>query len=234
MSATAEAPAETSAETSGRAAELEGLVDNATETRLYGWAWNAADPQERLAVELRLADAVVARTTAERMREDLAKAGVGDGRHAFELPLRPEWTQRYRELNVVVRAADGSEAPLPMRARRVDIDPTGALARVMEATATAHRQLREDMQRIADRIPRPDPAQEAAVRALAESQAALDAKLDTLTIWLTRLDERLAAVAAPVARAPRRRAEAWVVALGAVLLAVAAGAGLGTWVLGLG
>jgi hypothetical protein len=226
MSATAEALT--------RAAELEGLVDNATETRLYGWAWNAADPAERLAVELRLGDAIVARTTAERMRDDLAKAGVGDGRHAFELPLRPEWTQRYRELNVVVRAADGSEAPLPMRARRVDIDPTGALARVMEATATAHRQLREDVQRIADRIPRPDPAQEAAVRALAESQAALDAKLDTLTIWLTRLDERLAALSAPGGATPKRRAEPWVMALAGVLLAVVAGAGLGTWMLGLG
>jgi hypothetical protein len=226
MSATAEAPS--------RAAELEGLVDNATETRLYGWAWNVADPSERLAVELRMGDATVARTTAERMREDLAKAGVGDGRHAFELPLRPEWTQRYRELNVVVRAADGSEAPLPMRARRVDIDPTGALARVMEATATAHRQLREDVQRIADRIPRPDPAQEAAVRALAESQAALDAKLETLTIWLTRLDERLAALAAPGGAAPKRRVEPWLVALGAVLLAVLACAGAGTWLLRLG
>jgi hypothetical protein len=226
MSATAEAPS--------RAAELEGLVDNATETRLYGWAWNVADPSERLAVELRMGDATVARTTAERMREDLAKAGVGDGRHAFELPLRPEWTQRYRELNVVVRAADGSEAPLPMRARRVDIDPTGALARVMEATATAHRQLREDVQRIADRIPRPDPAQEAAVRALAESQAALDAKLETLTIWLTRLDERLAALAAPGGAAPKRRVEPWLVALGAVLLAVLACAGAGTWFLRLG
>lgn len=226
MSATAETPS--------RTAELEGLVDNATETRLYGWAWNVADPSERLAVELRMGDATVARTTAERMREDLAKAGVGDGRHAFELPLRPEWTQRYRELNVVVRAADGSEAPLPMRARRVDIDPTGALARVMEATATAHRQLREDVQRIADRIPRPDPAQEAAVRALAESQAALDAKLETLTIWLTRLDERLAALAAPGGAAPKRRVEPWLVALGAVLLAVLACAGAGTWLLRLG
>jgi hypothetical protein len=104
----------------------------------------------------------------------------------------------------------------------------------MEATATAHRQLREDVQRIADRIPRPDPAQEAAVRALAESQAALDAKLETLTIWLTRLDERLAALAAPGGAAPKRRVEPWLVALGAVLLAVLACAGAGTWFLRLG
>jgi hypothetical protein len=226
MSATAEAPP--------RLAELEGLVDNATETRLYGWAWNAAAPEERLAVELRLADQVVARTVAERLREDLVKAGVGDGRHAFEVPLRPEWTQRYRELNVVVRAADGTETPLPMRARRVDIDPTGALARVMEATATSHRQLREEIQRVSDRIPRTDPERDAAIRALADSHAALDAKLDTLTLWLTRMDDRLATLAAPGGTASPRRAEPWLVGLGAVLLTVLACAGLGTWLLRLG
>ena len=223
MSATAEAPA--------RAAEIEGLVDNATEIRLYGWAWNAAAREERLAVELRLADQVVARTTAERMREDLAKAGVGDGRHAFELPLRPEWAQRHKELNVVVRAADGTEAPLPMRARRVDIDPTGALSRVMEATASAHRQLREELLRLADRIPTQDNDRDHAIRTLAESQVALDGKLDTLMIWLSRMDERLAAIAAPAIAAPKRRVEPWTIVLGVVLLLVLAGAGIGTWLL---
>jgi len=226
MSATAEAPP--------RTAELEGLVDNATESRLYGWAWNAAAPEERLAVELRIADQVVARTTAERMREDLAKAGVGDGRHAFELPLRPEWAQRHKELNVVVRAADGTEAPLPMRARRVDIDPTGALSRVMEATATAHRQLRDEMLRIADRIPVHDGERDQAIRALAESQLALDGKLDTLMIWLSRMDERLAALPSAAQTVPPRRVEPWMIVLGAVLLLVLAGAGYGISLLSTG
>ncbi len=226
MSATAEALP--------RTAELEGLVDNAAENRLYGWAWNPAAPEERLVVELRMGEQVVARTTAERLREDLVRAGVGDGRPAFELPLRLEWSQRYRELNVIVRAADGSEAQLPMRARRGDIDPTGALSRVLEATATSHRQLREEIQRVADRIPRQDPEREAAIAALAQSQAALDARLETLTVWLTRMDERLAALASPASAAPRRGAEPWVWVLGAVLATAVACAALGTWMLRLG
>lgn len=211
-----------------RSAELEGLVDNATDSRLYGWAWNAAAPEERLAVELRIGEEVVARGTAERLREDLLKAGVGDGRHAFELPLRPEWAQRHKELNVVVRAADGTEAPLPMRARRVDIDPTGALARVLDATAIAHRQLREELHRIADRLPERDTERDAAIRSLAESQAALTDKLDTLTIWLTRMDDRLAALAAPPTPPPRRRVDPWQLGFGVLLAAVLAGAGVCT------
>lgn len=201
----------------GRPAEIEGLVDNANEHRLYGWAWNSADPAEQLRIELRLGGEVVVSAIADRMRPDLAKAGIGDGQHAFELPLRPEWAQRHRDLHIVARAADGTEIPLPMRARRVDIDPTGALARVLEATATAHRQLREDLLRATERLPAD----------LAERQAALDAKLETLTVWLTRMDERLAALAAPPAP-PRRGMDGWQVALGVVLAAVLAGAGLGT------
>ncbi|MGG5819307.1 hypothetical protein [Falsiroseomonas sp. HW251] len=200
-----------------RLAELEGLVDNANEHRLYGWAWNSADPAEPLTIELRLAGEVVVSAAADRMREDLAKAGIGDGRHAFELPLRPEWAQRHRDMQVLARAADGTEIPLPIRARRVDIDPTGALARVLEATAAAHRQLREDLLRATERLPAD----------LADRQAALDARLETLTIWLTRMDERLAALAGPAAP-PRRGADPWQVALGAVLAVVVVGAGVGT------
>ena len=218
----------THATTASRPAELEGLVDNATETRLYGWAWNAAAPEERVTVELRIGDEVVAQTIAERMRGDLAKAGVGDGRHAFELPLKPEWSQRHKELAVIVRAADGAEVQLALRVRRADIDPTGALQRVLEATATSHRQLREELHRIALRLPAGESGQDDAIRTLAESQAALTDKLETLTIWLTRMDERLATIAAPERPAPRRRLDAWQIGLGAVLAVVLAGAGFGT------
>ena len=215
----------------GRAAELEGLVDNATNTRLFGWAWNASRPEEQVTVELRLGEEVVATTLAERERQDLVKAGVGDGRHAFELPLKPEWVARRAEMSVVVRAADGSEHNLPLRIRRADVDPSGSIQRVLEATAAAHRQLREELRRIAGRLPQAesDPAQEEAIRTLALGQATLLEKLDTLTLWLTRLDERLAAL--PVAAAPpppRRRLDGWQGVLIGTLLLLLLLAGLGT------
>jgi hypothetical protein len=218
----------TEATAAPRAGELEGLVDNATETRLYGWAWNAAAPDERVSVELRLCEEVVANTVADRMRADLAKAGVGDGRHAFELPLKREWAGRHKDLAVIVRAADGTESQLALRVRRADIDPTGALQRVLEATASSHRQLREELNRIAIRLPSEDSGRDDAIRTLAESQGALTDKLETLTIWLTRMDERLATLSAPQPAAPRRRVDAWQIGLGAVLAIVVACAGFGT------
>lgn len=215
----------------GRATELEGLVDNATSTRMFGWAWNATRPEERVTVELRLGEEVVATTLAERERQDLVKAGVGDGRHAFELPLTPEWVARRAEMSVVVRAADGSEHSLPLRIRRADVDPSGSIQRVLEATASAHRQLREELRRIAGRLPSTevDPAQEEAIRTLALGQTALLEKLDTLTLWLTRLDERLAALPAAAAPPPpRRRLDGWQGVLLGTLFLLLLLAGLGT------
>lgn len=209
-----------------RTAEIQGLVDGATDSRLLGWAWNVARPGERLTVELRLGTEPVAQAVAERERPDLAKAGIGDGCHAFHLPLRPEWSRRHAELSVVARSGDGTEAPLPMRVRRADVDPTGALQRVLEATAAAHRQLREDLHRLTTQVTPEQQARDATLARLAEGQAALDDKLETLTLWLTRLDGRLAALPAPEAPAPRRRVDAWQLALGATLALSLAGGGL--------
>lgn len=220
--------AETAPDTGSRPAELQGLVDNATSTRLFGWAWNAARPGERVVVELRLGEETVASTVADRDRRDLAKAGIGDGRHAFELPLKPEWVERRAELAVAVRAADGAEASLPMRIRRADVDPSGTLQKVLEATAAAHRQLREDLREISNRLPGSGgpAASEEAIGTLAASQSALHEKLETLTLWLARLDERLAALPAAVTPAPARRGlDAWQAVLagtaGALLVAAA-------------
>jgi hypothetical protein len=212
-----------------RPAEIHGLVDNATARHLHGWAWNAAQPEERVVVELRLGDTLVATTVAEQLRPDLAPAGIGDGRHAFGLALQPEWLERQAELSVLCRAADGTEAPLAIRVRRADADPAGTLQKVLEASGKAHRELRQDLGRLASRLP-PETAQLGEqLRALNEGQATLDARLETLALWLARLDERLAALpsaAPPVA--PARGLDAWQWVLGGVLGVVLLGAGLVT------
>lgn len=96
-------------------AALRGLVDNFAEGRLYGWAWNPTRPGERLRIVLRRGRDTVAETLADGDRPDLASGGIGDGRHAFTLALPPGAAGRMGELALFACAADGAEAPLPIR-----------------------------------------------------------------------------------------------------------------------
>lgn len=204
-----------------RVAELRGLVDNVAADKLYGWAWNAAAPDERVAIELRLGHATLHRTIADFARADLAKAGIGDGSHAFEIPLEPEWVQRRAELAVIARAADGTEAPMPMRVPRPAAEDRAEPAspqRLLEAVAAGQRRLHEELRVIAARVP--EAGERAALEALDRGQTALNERLDALSLWLARLDERLASMPAPPARQPRRRAGGWTLALVVLLAAV--------------
>lgn len=211
-----------------RATEIQGLVDNVTADRLYGWAWNAAGPGERLSIELRIRDEPVAQAVADRMRPDLARAGIGDGRHAFEIPLQADWTRQVAEMVVLARTAEGTEAPLAIRLRRAELDPNGNLQRVLEATATAHRQMREELERMAARLPAEDTAREPLLRAIAEGQAELNGKLEGLSLWLTRLDAKLATLPSQEVAQRPRRLDPWQLVLTAALAAVLVGAGLAT------
>jgi hypothetical protein len=227
-------PAPDTATRPPRAAEIRGLVDNATPDRLFGWAWNPASAGERVAIELRLADTPVATTTADVARPDLEKAGIGDGAHAFVLPLRPEWIRRRDELSVVARAADGTETPIPVRMRRPGTGDGAAasaaaagLQRAVEALADTQRRAQEQLEAVAARLPA--ATERTTLDALVEAQAALNERLDTLAVWLARLDERLAAMPGGEGGAwampkPRRRLDAWQVVLAVVLGVVATGA----------
>lgn len=71
---------------------IEGRVDALQAGRIYGWAWDRANPDDRLEVELRIdgpdgVPLVLGRAAADRAREDLVGGGFGDGHHAFEADL---------------------------------------------------------------------------------------------------------------------------------------------------
>lgn len=197
-------------------------MDNTSVRNLYGWAWNLARPEERVRVELRLGEEVVAETVAEGDRPDLLKAGIGDGRHAFTLPLTAACVQRRSEMAVFVRAADGSTAQIPFRvARRTEPEAAPSMQQAVHAMGQAQRRLRDELQEelrgLAARLP------EAAEReSLAATQARLEDRLEVLTLWLTRLDERLAQLPEAAPAAPPRRLDRWQAVLIAVLGGVVA------------
>ncbi len=85
-----EPTAVTKAETGAAPAVLPsivGYIDTVKDLKVSGWAWNCADPSVVLEIEIRRDDATVARGRADRFRADLEKAGIGDGRHAFQIML---------------------------------------------------------------------------------------------------------------------------------------------------
>lgn len=204
--------------------EVRGLIDNATPDRLYGWAWDALHPGTRLQVELRLAGEVVARTIADFPRPDLAKNGIGDGKHAFEFALIPDWVDRHRELTVAAFGVDGSEFPIAVRIRRLDDAQVATQLQKLVETAMAEQQsLRDDFAALreqAQALP-----QASAVAAVAASQADLAEKVRALEIWLARLDGKLSeAQRLPEPTAGGMRLDPWQAALIATLASVGSAA----------
>ena len=68
-------------------AALRGYIDAVEGTRIFGWAWNPAKPQDRLDVSVFAADRLLAKAVADKPRIDLRRNGIGDGAHAFDLEV---------------------------------------------------------------------------------------------------------------------------------------------------
>jgi SAM-dependent methyltransferase len=101
-------PGAQSASASSPARHVTGCVDEVSCRRVLGWAYNAAVPEQRLHLELRSDDELVATTWADRPRDDLAEAGIADGRVAFAFDL----TEPIHDAKLVVTAS-GESVPLP-------------------------------------------------------------------------------------------------------------------------
>jgi hypothetical protein len=198
------------------ASDLRGLIDNATTDRIYGWAWDSAYPGHRVAVELRLDGETVASTIADIARPDLAANGVGDGCHAFDFTLLPEWFERRTELSVMALGGDGAGYPITVRLRRPDDSQVAtALQRAVEAVAAEQQGIRGEFAAFRARAEQLPDAE--AVAAIARNNTALQTRLDELELWLSRLDAKLAqAGLAPEAAAPGRL-DPWQAVLIAVL-----------------
>ena len=81
-----------------------GYVEALTATAALGWAWTPGQA-EPLKVELRLGAQVVAEAVADGLRPDLARSGIGEGRHAFTLKTPEALRPRLAELRVFARTA---------------------------------------------------------------------------------------------------------------------------------
>ena len=86
---------------------LQGRLDGVEGGRISGWAFQPDRPEDPVWLEVLDGDGVIARVHARRYRADLEAAGIGDGRHGFELHLTGQMRTR-REFHVR-QVEDGAE-----------------------------------------------------------------------------------------------------------------------------
>ncbi|MDR3522013.1 MAG: Hint domain-containing protein [Acidocella sp.] len=90
------------------AGNLIGYIDDLEAERIYGWAWMPEFPHEPVELEILDGDGVIAHVIADRFRPDLVKAGIGDGRHGFEVIFAGGLSAAPHEIHV--RQAGGGAA----------------------------------------------------------------------------------------------------------------------------
>ena len=69
---------------SAKSGGLRGVLDSAVEGRVLGWAYDRSRPNEPVDVAFVVEDRLVASARADLYRDDLAKAGLGNGEHGFD------------------------------------------------------------------------------------------------------------------------------------------------------
>ncbi len=68
-------------------ARYDGYVDGRKGSTIHGWAIDRVLPEARARVLLIDGDRTLFEVPCDRFRDDLVGAGIGDGRHGFELPI---------------------------------------------------------------------------------------------------------------------------------------------------
>jgi hypothetical protein len=199
-----------------------GYVEAVTATAVLGWAWMPGQPGP-LRMQLRLGAETVAEADADELREDLARNGIGEGRHAFTLPVPEPYRPRLAELRVFACTPDGKAVPLGTPPVDGGLeDRLQALQRGMEMLVGSQRVLHRNLQ--AALLARSDPP--GAASPAIDAQRSLQEDFATLEQFVVRLE------AALVNGAPRPAAPAsprW--ALGGIAATAALSLALSSWAL---
>jgi len=67
--------------------EYKGYLDPGEDGVVRGWVWRPSDPTSKVQVAIFIDGRLLTVTTARVLREDLRDHDIGDGRHAFTVPL---------------------------------------------------------------------------------------------------------------------------------------------------
>ncbi len=93
--------------------EIQGYLDKVEGLYAIGWAFNKSKPDERLKVVVYVDDKPVAEGVADKFREDLLKAGIGDGRYGFEIELPEDiFDEESHEIRVLEKGVELKNSPM--------------------------------------------------------------------------------------------------------------------------
>jgi hypothetical protein len=141
------------------AAGCEGYIDFIATRRTFGWAWCRDYPDTPVEVEIRIDDRPVITARADKFRPDLARVGVGDGHHGFDVGL-PEFVsleEKHRVSAYVVVAPGRATVPLinrtvavavPRPAAPVQTDAQGQCRVEADRPLICSTQVREALSRV--------------------------------------------------------------------------------------
>lgn len=92
-----------------RPSKLRSFIETVANGRLTGWAADTAHPDVRLKLDIYIDDELVAEgIPSADFRKDLLAAGIGDGHHAFSLPVFNKFLLRPK-VGVVVKLAGSDD-----------------------------------------------------------------------------------------------------------------------------
>jgi hypothetical protein len=104
------------------AGTLRGCVDRVSATCIAGWAQNIDHAEAAVCLDIVAGGRLIGQVLANRYRDDLARAGLGSGRHSFEftppvgLAFTPGAIEVRRSLDGAVVKFSTNAAPLPDQA----------------------------------------------------------------------------------------------------------------------
>jgi len=174
---------------------LTGRVDAIDNGRLYGWAFDRSQPSSRMQIVVSLGSQKIVEATADKLRSDLRRNGVGDGQHAFDIPLPESVTARQRDLSIVAISPTGEERILyaptldEQAAEALIAAPLTRVLEKLEVLMAAQRQLQLNQRGIQRNSEggggEAPPAQ---LEQIETTQTEIVSRLSELEVFLMRFD----------------------------------------------
>ncbi|MCF7971122.1 MAG: glycosyltransferase [Methylococcaceae bacterium] len=100
---------------------LQGFIENYTGGKLYGWVYDASQPDQVLAIKVYCGDTLVAEALADVFRGDLKDAGFGNGKHGFVVAMNNQTMLDIESYSVRLISSD--DVAIETNEFFIDFDP---------------------------------------------------------------------------------------------------------------